>query len=54
MLREKSNSFFNDLHSQKKFLEPYTTQQSPSLSDKTNSTKADSNPASTYQIQSMD
>ena len=54
MLREKSNNFCNDLHSQKKFPEPFTTQQSPGLSDKTDSTKADSNLASTCQIQSMD
>lgn len=33
---------------------PFTAQQSPSLLNKTDSTKADSNPTSTYQIQSMD
>jgi hypothetical protein len=55
MLREKRNRFFNGLHSQKQSPESSTTQpRSPSFSDKTDSTKADSNPASTYQIQSMD
>lgn len=57
MLCEKINKFFNGLHSQKKSPESSTTQQrSPSFSDMTSSTKADNNPASTYQnsVQALD
>lgn len=49
MLCEKRSKFSNGLHSEKKSRESSNAQRwSPSLSDNTDSTKAENNPASTY------